>query len=139
MIEIQIIGNLGRDAVVKDFNGKKFIAFSVADSQKYKNAEGVDVEKTTWVSCLKLIRNENSDLIKYLTQGTQVFVRGTVGVSLYTDRDGDTVTSLKCNVTHLQLLSGGRKNREGAASPESPTEPAAATVAAPEDYNDLPF
>ena len=36
MIKLQVIGNLGRDAVMNNVNGKTVINFTVAHSEKYK-------------------------------------------------------------------------------------------------------
>jgi len=36
-LKLEIIGNLGADATVKDVNNSKAISFSVAHSEKYKN------------------------------------------------------------------------------------------------------
>ena len=51
MIRISVIGRLGQDAVVNTVNGKTVINFSMAYSEKFKNQQGEDVDKTTWVSC----------------------------------------------------------------------------------------
>ena len=51
MLKLQLIGNLGQDAVVNNVGGKNVINFSVAHTEKYKNSEGTEVSKTTWVSC----------------------------------------------------------------------------------------
>jgi single-strand DNA-binding protein len=73
MLVLEIIGNLGSDAVIKDFNGQKFISFSVAHTESYVDKELVKHEKTTWVSCLKY---GESGVLPYLKKGTRVFVRG---------------------------------------------------------------
>ena len=51
MLRISVIGRLGQDAIVNDVNGKTVINFSMAYSEKFKNQQGQDVDKTTWVSC----------------------------------------------------------------------------------------
>jgi len=51
MLKLQLIGNLGQDAVVNNVGGKNVINFSVAHTEKYKNADNAEVSKTTWVSC----------------------------------------------------------------------------------------
>lgn len=50
MIKLQVIGHLGQDATVNNVNGKSVINFSVAHSEKYKNKDGVEVNKSIWVS-----------------------------------------------------------------------------------------
>jgi single-strand DNA-binding protein len=51
MLKINLIGRLGQDAQVNTVNGKSVINFSVADSEKFKNQQGEDVEKVNWCSC----------------------------------------------------------------------------------------
>ena len=51
MINLQVIGHLGNDANVNNVNGKTVVNFSVAHSEKWKDAQGNDKDKTTWVSC----------------------------------------------------------------------------------------
>ena len=49
MLQIEVIGNIGNDAEIKEFSGKKYVSFNVAHSEKHKDANGVNVETTTWV------------------------------------------------------------------------------------------
>lgn len=37
MLVLEAIGNLGADAIIKDLNGQKYIAFSVAHTESYKD------------------------------------------------------------------------------------------------------
>ena len=62
MLVVEIIGNLGADAVIKEFKGKKFISFSVA-YESYTDGQEQKHERTTWVSCLKY---GESAVINYL-------------------------------------------------------------------------
>lgn len=142
MLKIEIIGNIGNDAVVKDFNGKKYIAFSVAHSEKYKDAQGNAVEKTTWVSVLK---PRESAVAQYLKKGTGVYVCGDLSVKAYTDSQHQTRVGVNCVAREVQLLPGKRNQsqqpQQGAeqggatANHQQPAEPATSE----EDKNDLPF
>ena len=51
MIKLQVIGNLGKDGTVNTVNGKNVINFSVAHTEKYRDAQGTQKERTTWVEC----------------------------------------------------------------------------------------
>lgn len=55
MLAVTVIGNIGNDAEIKEFNGQKFIAFNVASTERYKDRQGNQHSRTTWVSCLKLL------------------------------------------------------------------------------------
>ena len=52
MLQIEVIGNIGADAEIKEFGGKKYVSFNVAHSERRKDANGTTVESTTWVPVL---------------------------------------------------------------------------------------
>lgn len=123
MLVAEIIGNIGNDAQVKDFNGKKYTAFNVAHSEKFKNQQGVETERTTWVSVLK---PGESGLVQYLKKGTPVFVRGELSFKQYTDSNHQTQIGVNCLAREVQLLPGGKRdqNQQAAAPGASATAPA---------------
>lgn len=144
MNETMIIGNIGQDAQIKDFNGKQFISFNVCDSESYTDADGVKHEKATWISCLKPVFNGSTKIAQYLKKGTQVFVRGHVSSRAFQKSDGTWGSSLNIKVDFLQLLSGGRKeqgsyaNTDGNANAVPQQKPI--DVQMPDEQNgDLPF
>ena len=108
MLELTIIGNIGRDAEQKDINGRPAMTFSVAHSEK--SADGQ--EHTTWVSCIRNIKDGNNALLPYLRKGTRVYVRGKV----YTKIWNDTAT-LNCNVTYIELLGSSQQSAQAAHQP----------------------
>ena len=69
MVNIEIIGNIGADAKVVNYNGSQFVTFNVCDNRKVN-----DQEISMWYGCNLNKCNEN--LFKYLKKGQQVFVRG---------------------------------------------------------------
>lgn len=80
MQQIQIIGNLGEDCQTREFNGRKFVAFRVACSEKMQTAEGAK-EVTTWYSCT--FNKMDSGVLQYLVKGTKVFVQGRPAYRIY--------------------------------------------------------
>lgn len=72
MITLEIIGNIGADATIKDINGQKYISFSVANTDTYTTNTGERKETTTWVSCLKKENlqylNTSKKVRKYLSE-----------------------------------------------------------------------
>ncbi len=141
MLKVEIIGNIGNDAVVKDFNGKKFIAFNVAHSERYKDAQGNTVEKTTWISVLK---PGESNVVQYLKKGTGVYVSGDLSVKAYIDSQHQTQVGVNCLARELQLLPGKRDQNQqaqhgteqGNATAQTPSQQATTSE---DDKNDLPF
>lgn len=145
MLQVEIIGNIGNDAQVKDFNGKKYIAFNVAHSEKFKNQQGVETERTTWVSVLK---PGESAVAQYLKKGTPVFVRGDLSVKAYKDNAGNWQVGVNCLAREVQLLPGGKRDQNAGTQQEAPAEQAtntnvssapAASETGEGNADDLPF
>lgn len=78
---VQLIGNLGMDPEVKDFDkGKKMAKFSVATSQSYQNSSGEWVKDTQWHNIIawgKLAETAE----KYLKKGKRGCPGGQTDVS----------------------------------------------------------
>jgi single-strand DNA-binding protein len=149
MIKLQIIGNLGKDALVNNVNGKNVINFTVAHTEKYKDAQGNQKDKTTWVDCAYW--TDRTAVAPYLKKGTQVFVEGQPDVRSYTTQDGRNGASLVLRVASVQLLGGksndgGQSGNDGGNSqyasnasyaPAGNATPSANEITEPLD--DLPF
>ena len=136
MIKLQIIGNLGKDCVVNTVNGKNVINFTVAHTEKYKDSQGNQQEKTTWVDCAYW--TDRTAISPYLTKGKQVFVEGTPEVRTFTRQDGTAGASLSLRVREVQLLGGRGESGSAPASSSAPASvPTAADISEPVD--DLPF
>ncbi len=143
MIKLQAIGNLGKDCVTNTVNGKSVINFNVAHTEKYRDAQGNQKDKTIWVECAYW--TDKTAIAPYLRKGTQVYVEGNPEVRTYQKSDGTTAASLTLRVQSVQLL-GTRNEGTGApaqggyntgAAPVSNSAPAHAGMSEPVD--DLPF
>lgn len=109
MIKMQVIGNLGKDCVVNTVNGKNVINFTVAHTEKFKDAQGNMQEKTTWVDCSYW--TDRTAVAQYLTKGKQVYADGQPEVRSFQRNDGTSGASLVLRVREIQLLGG--KGSEG--------------------------
>ena len=120
MLKTEFVGHIGADAEIKDFNGKRFISFNVAASERFKDAQGQTVTRTTWVSCLK---PGDGAVVNYLKKGTQVFCRGNLTAKPYTGKNG-VEAGLNCTVTELELLGSRQDAQQNQqAQPEAATPP----------------
>ena len=141
MIKMQVIGNLGKDCVVNAVNGKNVINFTVAHTEKYKDSQGNNQEKTTWVDCAYW--TDRTAIAPYLTKGTQVFVEGVPEVRSFQRNDGTAGASLSLRVREVQLL--GRKGEGSGGGDSQPSynnsrqEATAQTASIDEAADDLPF
>lgn len=94
MIQVQVIGNIGKDAEEKTINEKKYIGFNVASTER---------DTTTWVSVL-MRRDDPTKLLPYLKKGTKVFVQGRMSVNSYMN-NGNPASSINLFADRLELLS----------------------------------
>lgn len=131
MIKLTAIGNLGKDAVLNNVNGKNVINFNVAHTEKYKDAQGNQKDKTIWIDCSYW--TERTGIAPYLKKGTSVYLEGQPDVRSYTAKDGTNGASLVLRVGLVQLLSSGSKDAQQDATPQQ--QPSSTEV----DFQDLPF
>jgi single-strand DNA-binding protein len=141
MIKMQVIGNLGKDCVVNTVNGKNVINFTVAHTEKYRDSQGNNQEKTTWVDCAYW--TDRTALAPYLTRGKQVFVEGTPEARAFQRNDGTPGSSLSLRIREVQLLggrgdSGSQSMGDNDSAPESSSS-SAAGAGFSEASDDLPF
>jgi single-strand DNA-binding protein len=111
MIKLQIIGNLGKDCIENDVNGKHVINFSVAHTERYKDAQGNQQDRTTWVECAYW--TDRVGIAPYLKRGQMVYVEGTPNVDAYTNKENAPAATLRLRVGNVQLLGGSKGNTDG--------------------------
>lgn len=144
MIKMQVIGNLGKDCVVNTVNGKNVINFTVAHTEKYRDSQGNQQEKTTWVDCAYW--TDKTGIAQYLTKGKQVYAEGQPEARSFQRNDGTPGSSLSLRVREVQLLGGrGDSGGSGGGSYSQPSAAATSNANIPsagevnEPIDDLPF
>ncbi len=144
MIKLQVIGNLGKDCIVKEVNGKNVINFSVAHTERYKDSQGNQKERTTWVECAYW--TDRTAVAQYLTKGKTVYAEGSPEADAYTNKEGQVAATLRMRVQNIQLL-GGNSDAQGstqgnvhhAGSTAAPVVKTAVPAQAMPVDDDLPF
>ena len=150
MIKLQIIGNLGKDAIVNTVNGKNVINFSVAHKEKFKDAQGNPKERTTWVECAYW--TDRTAVVPYLKKGTMVFAEGSPEADAYMNRENQAAATLRMRVQSVQLL-GGNNSQQQSNENHAPAQqannygnnsaygnsPVAASMSSIDVADDLPF
>lgn len=122
MLKVEVIGNLGADAEVKTSNGSQFVAFRIADSSKYKDQQGKEVNVTNWIDCV--MSNAESKVIPYLKAGVKVFVRGNGSLRVYSSKkDRMMKAGLQVSVVEVELCGGNND-----AVPRQVIDPADGTI-----------
>jgi single-strand DNA-binding protein len=145
MVKLQVIGHLGKDGTLNTVNGKNVINFSVAHTEKYRDAQGQQKDKTLWVECAYW--TDRTGIAPYLKKGTQVYAEGTPDIRTYTTGDGRQGASLTLRVNNVQLLGGKGEGQQGpdtslsgsqASSYNQPQNSVSASEIT-EPMDDLPF
>jgi single-strand DNA-binding protein len=111
MIKLQIIGNLGKDCILKEVNGKNVINFSVAHTEKYKDSQGNPKERTTWVECAYW--TDKTAVAQYLTKGRTVYAEGAPEADAYSNKEGQPAATLRMRVQNVQLLGTNSPENNG--------------------------
>ncbi|MBK7138359.1 MAG: single-stranded DNA-binding protein [Bacteroidetes bacterium] len=87
--QIQLIGHLGADPEVRQFEGGKTKAsFTMATSDSYVNQKGEKIQNTQWHNIIvwgpqtKIVEN-------YLKKGSEVAIQGKLTYRNYDDKEGN--------------------------------------------------
>lgn len=109
MLQLEVIGNLGSDAEVKDFGGTKYVQMNVAHSEKHKDGN----ESTIWVSALWY--GEGGSLLQYLKKGAKVFLRGRLVPKAYIDKNNQIQCAVNMYVNEVNLCGGSKPENANTA------------------------
>lgn len=85
--KVQLIGNLGGDPEIKNFDGRKMARISIATNEYYTNAKGEKVTETNWHNVVAW--GKTAEIAeKILSKGSEVAIEGKLVNRSYTDKDG---------------------------------------------------
>lgn len=117
--KVIILGRLGRDPESRNFqNGGKVVNLRIATSERYKDREGNQQERTEWHSVAIFNERLGEVAEKYLRKGSEVYVEGQLETRKWQDQTGQdrytTEIVLRQFRGELQLI-GGRGGAGGDA------------------------
>ena len=105
MLQLQVIGNLGADAELKTENGREYITFRVAHSEKFINRQQMQETRTMWVTCF--LEGNGGKLLPYLKRGAKVFVTGAMTLRVYSsEKTRRYEAGASINVRNIELCGG---------------------------------
>jgi single-strand DNA-binding protein len=106
--KVMIIGNLGRDPELKYSQASTAVcSLNLAASEKWKDKEGNQQEKTEWVRAVSFGKQAEV-LEKYLSKGSQVYIEGRLQTRNY-EKDGQTHYTTEVVVKDFVFLGGGQQ------------------------------
>jgi len=111
MNKVLILGNLGKDADVRQTKGGQSVAsFTVATTEKWTAKDGEKKEQTEWHRVV-LWGKSAETLQPYLVKGKQVLIEGKVQTRSW-EKDGAKQYTTEVVAAHVQLLGGGGKQQD---------------------------
>ena len=116
--KVILIGNLGRDPEVRyTTNGKAVANFTMATTEKWKDAQGERQEKTEWHRIV--VWGKQAEIAgEYLRKGRSVYVEGSLQTREWTDRDGNKRYTTEINAQRFQMLGSPRGERDAQPQPQ---------------------
>lgn len=142
MLKTQVIGNLGKDAEVKQINDNwKVLTFSVAHTKKVKGQD-----TTVWVTVQQWYKQaDNIGVLNYLKKGTQVWCEGEPKIESWTNKNtGELSSKLVLDIFDSKgvlLLSSPKQSESTPQTSTDKYDPKAPAVDPPAqgEDDDLPF
>lgn len=123
MINFTMVGTLGKDAEYREIGqGRYVVNFNMAHTDKWKDAQGVEQSRTTWVRCAYWVNGPK--IAEYLKKGGRVAVYAEeVKAHAYTDNQGEPQAQLEVTVRKLELLGGSQKSEGQPSQPSTTSTP----------------
>ena len=112
--KVIIVGNVGRDPEVRFTKAGTAVAtFSVATSERFKDRDGQQQERTEWHRVVAWA--QLADICgKYLRKGKQVYIEGRLQTRDWEDKDGHKRYTTEVIANQMQML--GRREDDGGGS-----------------------
>jgi len=104
--QVELIGRLGDDPELRDANGTSVVNLSIATDESYTRNDGTEVPDTEWHD-VTVFGRQAETTAQYTSKGSQVYIRGRLQTSEYTDRDGITRYSTEVVAQRVLFLEGG--------------------------------
>ena len=110
--KVLLLGNLGRDPEVRyTASGKAVATFTIATSQRWKDQDGNDQERTEWHRVVAWGRL-GEVCGEYLSKGKQVFIEGRIQTREWEDQDGNKRTTVEIIANDMIMLGGGNYSQD---------------------------
>lgn len=109
--KVIIVGNVGRDPEVRHTkSGEPVCSFSIATTERWKDKNGEQQEKTEWHRVVAWARLAEI-CGEYLRKGKQVYIEGRLQTRDWEDKDGHKRYTTEIIANTMQML--GRRGDDG--------------------------
>lgn len=135
--KVILVGNLGKDPDLRyTASGAAVATFSLATTERYKDRDGAQQEKTEWHNIVAW-RQLAEICGKYLHKGKQVYIEGRIQTRSYDDRDGNKRYITEIVADQMQML--GRAGDDGGQGGASRSSQGAPPASRGNDFAEPPF
>ena len=114
---MMMIGHIGFKEAGTSPNGTKITKLSVAIKKKYKDRDGQQQEKTTWVN-VKAFQKLAENMDSYANKGDLVYIEGEFQQEKYIDKQGVEKISVSILANEFRLL-GNKCDKNTSPKPEN--------------------
>lgn len=104
--KVILVGNLGQDPEVREYNGTKFCNFSIATNEKWKDKQTGELKEDTQWHKVSVAGPQAEACGKYLEKGRQVYVEGSIRHNK-SEKDGEVKYFTEVRAQNVRFLSGG--------------------------------
>lgn len=138
-----LIGHVGADPESRYMpNGNAVVNFSLATTEKWKDAQGNKAEKTSWHR-LVCFGKLSEVITQYVKKGDKLYIEGRIDYQEY-EKDGVKKYSTQIIVNNMQMLGGQGNGQQGHApaqqAPQRQSAPASGSPAASSEFDsEIPF
>ena len=142
--KVILLGRLGRDPEVKFMpNGDAVCNFSIATSDRWKDRNGEQQERTEWHN-ITAYRKQAEIIGQYFKKGNNIYIEGQIQSRKYTDKEGVERVAYEIKLSAFDFIDskGSAPVEEATATPAAPPrrESAPAPVASQANLDDdIPF
>lgn len=118
--KVILLGRLGQDPELKHTPaGNTVCNFSLATSEKYKDKQGNEKEKTEWskIVCWQRLAEICGE---YLSKGRQVYIEGKLQTRSWDDKDGNKRYTTEILAEKIEFIGGKSENNSSGFNHDSP-------------------
>lgn len=108
--KIQVLGNIGNDAIINEIKKKFVISFSIAVNTKNVDKDGVQTETVVWWHCSYWRQSkEKCNLAQYIRKGDPIYIEGIPVINIFEDKQGTTLLRLNVFISTIELIGTAKK------------------------------
>lgn len=110
--KIQLLGNIGNDAIISEIKGKFVIKFSVAINTKSVDKYGEQTESVIWWNCSYWRSSKDKcNLAQYIKKGDSIYCEGIPVIGMYLDKEEEVILSLNAFISSVELIGSKKKEQ----------------------------